>query len=124
MVNKGVPTETDFPYQITNTTPCKKVKKRYFGEPKTFVWIGGGNLDTKTQQDYARTREEMKMEIFLNGPIAGSIAVFDDFYRYDGNSIYKPGKNAKRTSSHAIEIVGWYDEGVGTRIKGFEKDGY
>lgn len=62
----------------------------------------------------------MKTEIFLHGPICGTLMVYDDLYDYDGSSVYKVRKGARFRGGHAIEIFGWSDGGANTIEKGFE----
>lgn len=67
-----------------------------------------------------RNIQSMKSEIFLNGPIIGTIYVYDDLYSYDADRVYEVGPGARLMGGHAIEIFGWADEGVNTLEKGFE----
>jgi cathepsin B len=64
--------------------------------------------------------QNMKTEIFLNGPIVGTIMVYSDLYAYDGESVYEVSPDAKFIGGHAIEIFGWSDEGQNTEERGFE----
>ena len=65
----------------------------------------------------------MKSEIFLHGPICGTLLVYDDLYNYDGSSVYHVKEGARIRGGHAIEIFGWCDPGQNTMEKGFE-EGY
>lgn len=53
--------------------------------------------------------DDMKRELFVNGPIAGAFAIFNDFYDYNGG-IYTPKKGATIDGGHAVEIIGWGKE--------------
>jgi C1A family cysteine protease len=73
-----------------------------------------------TQRIIDRNIENMKTEIFLNGPIVGTIMVYSDLYTYDAESVYETKKGARLIGGHAIEIFGWADAGQNTEEKGFE----
>eukprot|EP00624_Nannochloropsis_granulata_P003892 evm.model.NODE_2949_length_6059_cov_81.798149.4 len=62
----------------------------------------------------------MKVEILTNGPIIGTLYVYDDLYAYDGESVYEVGKDARLMGGHAVEIFGWSDAGSNTKEKGFQ----
>ena len=54
--------------------------------------------------------ENMKQQIYNEGPIIGTFMVYKDFMDYDGLTIYEPSEEAQREGpegGHAIEIVGW-----------------
>lgn len=53
--------------------------------------------------------EDMKHELFVNGPITGAMAVFADFEKYTGG-IYIPKEPRVYIGGHAVEIIGWGKE--------------
>ena len=67
----------------------------------------------------AKNVQNMKSEIYLHGPIVGTMYVHKDFYQYDGKSVYEHKKGSPLLGGHAIEIFGWCDEGKNTKEKGF-----
>lgn len=62
----------------------------------------------------------MKTEIFLNGPIVGTLMVYGDLYEYDAESVYTVSPGADFRGGHAIEIFGWSDDGANTEEEGFQ----
>lgn len=72
------------------------------------------------QEQVRQNVQNMKSEIFLHGPIVGTLMVYEDLYTYNGDSIYRVGPNSRLRGGHAIEIFGWSDEGQNTEEKGFE----
>ena len=62
----------------------------------------------------------MKTDIYLHGPIVGTMFVRKDFYKYDGTKVYRSSPSSPVMGGHAIEILGWSDEGENTHEKGFE----
>jgi len=62
----------------------------------------------------------MKVEIMTNGPIIGTIMVYDDLYRYDADKVYEVGAGARLMGGHAMEIFGWADAGSNTVEEGFQ----
>lgn len=73
-----------------------------------------------TPEDIARNVLNMKMEIMRNGPIVGTIMVYDDLYNYDAESVYRVSPGAQFRGGHAIEIYGWSDAGQNTEEEGFQ----
>lgn len=57
----------------------------------------------------------MKKELLTNGPFYAAMTVYDDFFDYDGLSVYSHDKEASLAGGHAIEIIGWCDEGIDKR---------
>ena len=57
----------------------------------------------------------MKKDIYLNGPIVGTIMAYDNLYKYNGLSVYRGHENTKLQGGHAILIIGWSDESVNTQ---------
>jgi C1A family cysteine protease len=61
----------------------------------------------------------MKQEIFFNGPICGTLMIYDDFHKYDGKSVYQRKPGSKFIGGHAILIFGWSGKNENTKEKGF-----
>jgi C1A family cysteine protease len=139
VIVRGLLQEDAYPYenfQSTRIGDCRIGKKMGFLE--------GWNVDPKrheknphriyaqegtvrnlcsaplTQGIIDKNIENMKVEIMTNGPIVGTIEVYDDLYSYDAESVYEVGENARLMGGHAVEIYGWSDEGANTEESGFE----
>jgi hypothetical protein len=87
---------------------------RVFGRP-----FSNRSLASISRSSEANIRN-MKTEIFLNGPIVGTIMVYSDLYDYDAESVYTISPGATFRGGHAIEIFGWSDEGENTEERGFQ----
>ena len=139
-IARGLLSEKAYPYENESSTkiaPCKLGKKRMG------VWelwnLDAGRHEKKPERVFAkegsirslcdepssqevidRNIENMKVEILTNGPIIGTVMVYDDLYDYDGSSVYEVGPNAKLMGGHAVEIFGWSDAGANTDEVGFQ----
>lgn len=104
----GIVTEECMAYKAENGTcssKCADPKIVVRAESYNYIggYLGAGN------------EEDMKLEIFNNGPIVASFFVHDDF-KYYKNGIYshvegKAGKKGKvnpiEVTSHSVCIIGW-----------------
>jgi C1A family cysteine protease len=50
--------------------------------------------------------QQIKREIFLNGPVTAGMQTYNDLLFYK-EGIYKPGTGSKKSFMHAVTIVGW-----------------
>jgi cathepsin B len=74
---------------------------------------GGKCVDGKTKAVKYRAKnikqfksvEEIKKNIFTNGPVETGFTVYDDFISYKGG-IYKKSSD-KNLSGHAVKVIGW-----------------
>ena len=57
----------------------------------------------------------MKTELIENGPFFCTLTVYEDFYEYDGLSVYSHSSDSPKIGGHAIEIIGYCDKGVDNR---------
>ena len=64
----------------------------------------------------------MKKALINGGPFYSAITIYDDFYTFSGNGIYKSDKK-NQLGGHAIEIIGYCDKDVDKRIN-YEGEGY
>lgn len=99
----------------------KDIEERY--PQRQFVELGSNRslcVEPGSMRDILRNITNMKTEIFLNGPIVGTLHVYDDLYQYDAESIYKVSPGARFKGGHAIEIFGWADKGSNTEESGFQ----
>lgn len=60
----------------------------------------------------------MKKELIKYGPFFGTIKAYKDLFTHKGNKVYIP-KNKTPIGGHAVEIVGFCDQGIDKR-SGFE----
>lgn len=136
----GLMTEAAYPYEQSQSRdigPCKATDRpslwsylitdsnRHERFPhRVFVKEGTDRSLCRTSHDdpeiIAENIRNMKMEIFLNGPIVGTIQVYDDLYLYDAESVYTVSPHAQLRGGHAIEIFGWSDAGQNTEEAGFQ----
>lgn len=58
----------------------------------------------------------MKKELLTNGPFFAAMTVYDDFFNYEGLSVYKHDKDSTQVGGHAIEVIGWCDAGIDPRV--------
>lgn len=139
VITRGLLEERAYPYENLGSTEideCKIGKRLGFWEmwnadadrheknpDRIFAKDGSiRNLceDPVDQAAIDRNIENMKVEIMTNGPIIGTIMVYDDLYAYDADKVYEVGPNARLMGGHAIEIFGWSDSGENTEEEGFE----
>jgi len=79
-------------------------------------------LSVVDQEKLTNNIYNMKMQIKTTGPIFAGMSVYNDFFKYEGDSIYIK-KSDEFKGGHAVEIIGWVDKGVDTR-PGFKEYGY
>ena len=67
----------------------------------------------------------MKAELYLNGPFYATITVYEDFINFTGNEVYKYDHKGTSQGGHAIEIVGYSEKNTDTRhsFQGYD-EGY
>lgn len=141
VIANGLRTEKDSPYLNVLGGEKKRCTRTSAGNTLHFFWPSVDRLFKYPDRVFGkmgtarslchptRGRESvrernvrnMKIEIMLHGPIVGTITVYDDFYRYDGTSIYRRSPTAKKLGGHAICIIGWCDDGVNTGEHGFDR---
>lgn len=137
---RGLLTEKTYPYENekrTNLKPCKVGSnlslmeliqsldpQRHEKHPER-VFVCSGSVRSLCDEPFSQKTIDknvmnMKVEILTNGPIIGTLYVYDDLYAYDGESVYEVGKGAKMMGGHAVEIFGWSDAGSNTEERGFQ----
>lgn len=62
----------------------------------------------------------IKRELIQGGPVYAAITVYEDLFTFTGTHVYSKTKNSSIVGGHAIEIIGYCDQGVDTR-EGFSK---
>ncbi len=145
VVANGLSKENAYPYEQFwggPITPCKSETSwldyvapdplRHEHEPDKIFGQEGSNKSLCQSLVFAGPRRadrarlladnirNIKTEIFLHGPVVGTVMVYDDLYRYDGERIYTKSPNARFRGGHAIEIFGWCDKGQNTEEEGFQ----
>lgn len=53
--------------------------------------------------------DEIKSEIYKNGPVEGAFTVYNDFFNYEGGVYYHVSGGV--AGGHAIKVLGWGNEG-------------
>ncbi len=138
VITKGLVTETQYPYNQLEggaNKPCLLDEYSYWDtwtidpsrhekEPHRIFAKQGSMKELcyppLTQFLIDRNIQNMKAEIMLNGPIVGTVMIYDDLYLYNAESVYTVSEGARLIGGHAIEIFGWSDEGQNTEERGFE----
>ena len=138
-IARGLSRESVYPYvnEIDTTIPACRFPKMGFLEwwrtpdpsrhekfPER-IFAEAGSIKSLcdepiSQEVINQNIQNMKAEIYQNGPIVGTVQVFDDLYNYDGESVYEVGKDAILMGGHAVEIFGWSDAGSNTEEAGFQ----
>jgi C1A family cysteine protease len=140
LIQFGVLEEKDYPYEqlsskkileckIPNSGPrdltsdflpivlYRDVINRTYAMPGTIKHLC---VKSENKETIEQNIKNMKQEIFFNGPIVGTLMIYDDFHKYDGKSVYKRSPaGSKFIGGHAIVIFGWSEENENTKEKGF-----
>ncbi len=90
--NTGLVDETCFPYSVDS--PCEKI----CSEPKRHKVDGYCILFGE---------EDIKREIFRNGPVFSVMTIYVDFLTYKSGVYSKGDEVAKFTNHHGVKIIGW-----------------
>ncbi|CAM9159362.1 unnamed protein product [Phaeothamnion confervicola] len=131
VIQHGIPEAKDYPYEQENSTKIQKCKrgsnteKRWYGTKHTDRSLCVDLYDMQPgteryEQALAQNIANMKREIFLNGPIVGTIQVHADLYKYDGKSVYTVSDGSEEIGGHALEVFGYCEERVNVGEPGFE----
>lgn len=59
-----------------------------------------------TEGNFSETARLIQLDIMENGPVAASMYVYDDLYKYK-SGVYYHGKSASYVGKHIVKIVGW-----------------
>ncbi len=101
---KGTVTEKCFPYGNKYEEVLKKCpKKCENGETK--IYFKSKNYK---KFDFSNS-DEIKLEIYENGPIMTGFEVFLDFLGYK-SGIYSKSENSEFLGGHAVKLIGWGEE--------------
>lgn len=112
-------------YLVTNPMRAEENKDKTYGREGTVKNLCFNLLSTprgsETYEKKLRENiENMKTEIFLHGPIVGTMFVHKDLYQYEGKTVYEHSPSSPMMGGHAIEIFGWCDAGQNTKEPGFQ----
>jgi len=80
---------------------------------KVFLQTGKASDEQKRILD--RNIKNMKRELIENGPFFATIIVYDDLFTYNDGRYYSSNYKGTPAGGHAIEIVGYCDEGEDPR---------
>lgn len=132
IIKNGISLEKDYPYEQSNTGVISKCDKSKLNGYK--VYIQPGSVRSLCVDPYrfkegsaqynriiAQNVENMKRELFHNGPFVGTLQIYEDMYDYDGLSVYSgPKKGAKFVGGHAAIIYSLSEEGINGVEPGFD----
>lgn len=112
---------SDYPYLEYSTTDvtgkCEKTKHgitiKEGSLSSVAEWIDEVNIDKLLLE---KNILNMKLEIKNNGPIFAAITVYEDLYAYTGDAVYSHSKASREVGGHAIEIIGYCDKNIDTRL--------
>lgn len=114
-----IPSRTKTPSVIT--TACSMTNYGVKIKPNSTLsivkFIENENIQ-KNDLNYSTLLENiynMKAELLNGGPFYCAMTVYEDFYYYDGLSVYTHNKSSNKVGGHAIEIIGYCDKGIDTR---------
>lgn len=131
LIKEGISLEKDFPYEQESTNkiaPCDKAKKsgrRVFAQRGSDVSLCIDPYQFKEGSDRYNSTiraniENMKRELYMHGPVVGTMLVFEGAYNHDGTHVYTgPKKGEKFIGGHALEILGFCEENVNGDEPGF-----
>ncbi|CAM9705215.1 unnamed protein product [Ectocarpus sp. 6 AP-2014] len=131
VIKNGIALEADFPYaqEFTKDIAICKAKKsgrRVFAEDGSAVSLCvDPDQFKKGSKQYNNTIKaniaNMKQELYMRGPIVGTLMIHESTYDYDGLGVYKGSKKAndKFIGGHVVIITGYADAGANTDEPGF-----
>lgn len=133
IIKNGIALEKDYPYEQEFTKKITKCNKPKMGGKRVFAQAGSAKSlcidpdqfpegSDKWRQTVNANIDNMKREIFLRGPIVGTLMIHESTYKYQGLEVYKGPKNKgdKFIGGHVLQLVGWSDS-ANTDEPGFEK---
>lgn len=129
IAEKGIATDADYPYLQANTTeivPCDATKTQ---GKRTYIQRGSFRSlcedpykytegSAKYKEVIKQNMNNMRTELFLNGPIVITIMVYSNLYEFPGLEIYTH-TSGKFIGGHAALCVGYADEVNGKEV-GFD----
>jgi hypothetical protein len=131
-----IKTEGDYPYEqkssIIVQTECPiqfsgvKVLPKSVRTITTFVDEKPyPSLTSVEKSTIAENVKRMKQELLTKGPIYSAISVRQNFYEYDGNSVYTTNVDSQNAiGGHSIEIIGYCEKGLDHRGLNLNSSGY
>jgi hypothetical protein len=117
---RGLNTETRAPFKQGSggelTGKCEFTQSTLFVKSSSVVSIV--EFIPEEQFDVSILKQNilnMKRCLFESGPFYCAMTVYDDFFSYGGTEPYKPRKGAAMVGGHAIEVIGYCEQGVDKR---------
>lgn len=115
IAKNGLPLDTVYPYEQYQKLEIGQCQTSRLPPTNQRVYIRAGSdkrlcstyfsIGSESHQQNIRN---MQMEILLNGPIVGTLAVYDSLYKYSGApQIYQQDTNSKYHGGHSCEVLGW-----------------
>lgn len=133
MINKGISLEKDYPYQQQFTNSIAPCNDSSVGGRR--VYVERGSVKSLCTDPYKHEEgseqynsvvksnvENMKLELVNHGVLVGTIMVYEDLYDYTGLYVYRgPSKKSEKfVGGHALEIIGYCEEGINGVEPGFD----
>ena len=120
LANWGTNLETCLPYASYNYgeypgsgAACANACSNYWSNPSTNYYINSWSVSYPTYYVWGNISEQVQnmKNLLYQGPIVGTMDVYDDFYYYTGGVyLCDPNWGSGYQGSHAIAIVGWNDD--------------
>lgn len=101
LIDVGLTEEINYPY---NYQKIEKCSEKVF---HTWKIIPGSQRSICEPGNIRENILQMKTEIFQNGPIIGTIDIYDDLYNHNPKDVYKRAADSKLIGGHCVEIIGW-----------------
>ncbi|CAN0298968.1 unnamed protein product [Ectocarpus sp. 6 AP-2014] len=131
IMKNGIALEKDFPYaqEFTKKIASCKAKKsgrRVFAQRGSAVSLCVDpdqfkQGSTQYNNTIATNIANMKRELYMRGPIVGTLMIHESTYDYDGLCVYNGSKKTgdKFVGGHVVIITGYADAGANTDEPGF-----
>ena len=132
IIKNGIALERDYPYDQESTKKITKCDKSKMRGKRVFAQAGSAKSlcidpdqfpegSDKWRRTINTNVENMRRELFANGPIVGTLMVYESTYDYDGLQIYRGRKNSsdKFVGGHAVLVTAAIEANVNTDEPGF-----
>lgn len=113
IAKRGIPFEYVYPYaqfEDTEISRCRAVPEsavRVFVQEHTIRNLCYPEF-TVGDATHKQNIRNMQYEILLNGPIVGTVEVYQDLYNYRGGGrVYRYDGRSRHIGGHSCEIFGW-----------------
>lgn len=128
LTDQGIPLESEFVYQASDTLACpifKKGIKRVKTVKGTSedICVDPSNVVFSAKQDVINRNIANMKRALQKGPLVGTLRVHQDVYSYTGTSVYTVTPGSPLIGWHAVLLIGYADKDVNTHEPGFS-EGY